>query len=71
MICSLVLVVSRRAHETLVPAGNIAALAGTGIDPDEFFPPAPSGQVAQIAPDQPDVEMLLGLVWGLTAHARS
>jgi len=52
-------------------ADNIEALAGTGIDPDDFFAPAPAGQVAQIAPDQPDTEMLLELIWSLSTHTRS
>lgn len=51
-----------RAH---FRADNAAALAGTGIDPDELFPPAPAGQTARLSPDQPDAGMSLHLAWSL------
>lgn len=51
-----------RAH---FRADNAIALAGTGIDPDDFFPQVPDGQTALLSPDQPDAEMLLQLVWSL------
>lgn len=52
-------------------ADNAAALEGIGLDPDDFFPPARSGQTARLTPDEPDAEMLLQLIWGLINQSAS
>ena len=41
---------------------NLAALAGSGIDVDDFFPPAPPGREARITPSALDTQALLKLV---------
>ncbi len=46
---------------------NIAALAGTGIDVDAFFPPVEPGKSAILLPEQLDHDILVRLLWGLTS----
>lgn len=41
---------------------NLVALAGSGIEVDAFFPPAPPDQTTRIAPSHLDIQTLLKLV---------
>lgn len=41
---------------------NLAALAGSGIEVDAFFPPVPPGRTTRITPSKLDIEPLLKLI---------
>ncbi len=41
---------------------NTEALAGSGIDVEDFFPPAPAGRAARLAPPALDPQDLLRLI---------
>ncbi|MGC9371513.1 MAG: hypothetical protein ACP5DX_18430, partial [Paracoccaceae bacterium] len=46
-------------------ADNEAALEGSGISADDFFPPVPPGREARLVPERLDPELLLQLIWEL------